>query len=306
MGYNVIDSVSMPKSNMYMCASIKIRGKDMKTEKKSQSVRSVLGVCLTIWTIAVGIMFIVQIWALFRATDVKPYSVESVSKHFANVAVPFGVWIAMVALSGVLAWAFPDVEEKPKAFVSVAKTLTRLKGRLPENAEGMVELKRKNAMRTVAWAVSFAMCAVSAVIAWKYLMNKEYVGELTSKFFQEHVIAEKLLKISTWVFASLCTCVCALIYQSYSLNKELSMVKQMVADSAKRGEKSTAKETKVGLCDKVSAKLAFLETDRVKNITRIVLAVGGVALVVIGIFNGGMAAILEKAINICTQCIGLG
>ncbi|MBE7080094.1 MAG: thioredoxin [Clostridiales bacterium] len=40
--------------------------------------------------------------------------------------------------------------------------------------------------------------------------------------------------------------------------------------------------------------------------TRIVLAVCGAVLVVVGIFNGGMASILEKAINICTQCIGLG
>ena len=41
-------------------------------------------------------------------------------------------------------------------------------------------------------------------------------------------------------------------------------------------------------------------------ITRIAIAVLGVVLVIIGIFNGGMADVLEKAINICTQCIGLG
>ena len=84
------------------------------------------------------------------------------------------------------------------------------------------------------------------------------------------------------------------------------MVKQMVADSAKRGEKPAVKEVKAGRFAKLKEKLAFLESDRAKNITRIVLAVCGVALVVVGIFNGGMASILEKAINICTQCIGLG
>ena len=84
------------------------------------------------------------------------------------------------------------------------------------------------------------------------------------------------------------------------------MVKQMVADSAKRGEKPAVKETKVGLFGKIGEKFAGLETDRAQNITRIVLAVGGIVLVIVGICNGGMAAILEKAINICTQCIGLG
>ncbi|MBO4940102.1 MAG: thioredoxin [Clostridia bacterium] len=40
--------------------------------------------------------------------------------------------------------------------------------------------------------------------------------------------------------------------------------------------------------------------------SRIALAAVGVVLVVVGIFNGGMADVLEKAVQICTQCIGLG
>ncbi len=39
---------------------------------------------------------------------------------------------------------------------------------------------------------------------------------------------------------------------------------------------------------------------------RVLLAAAGVALVVLGVFNGGMEDVLLKAINICTQCIGLG
>ncbi|MBE5746817.1 MAG: thioredoxin [Clostridiales bacterium] len=32
----------------------------------------------------------------------------------------------------------------------------------------------------------------------------------------------------------------------------------------------------------------------------------GIVLLIWGICNGGMADVLKKAINICTQCIGLG
>ncbi|MBQ7088389.1 MAG: thioredoxin [Clostridia bacterium] len=32
----------------------------------------------------------------------------------------------------------------------------------------------------------------------------------------------------------------------------------------------------------------------------------GVALVVVGLLENGAAAVLTKAINICTECIGLG
>ncbi len=39
---------------------------------------------------------------------------------------------------------------------------------------------------------------------------------------------------------------------------------------------------------------------------RIGLAATGVALIALGVYNGGMKDVLLKAINICTQCIGLG
>ena len=45
----------------------------------------------------------------------------------------------------------------------------------------------------------------------------------------------------------------------------------------------------------------------VKKALIIVLsALAAVALVVLGIFNGGMGDVLAKAVKICTECIGLG
>ncbi len=41
-------------------------------------------------------------------------------------------------------------------------------------------------------------------------------------------------------------------------------------------------------------------------LVRVGLAAAGIALVVVGVCNGGMRDVLMKAINICTQCIGLG
>ena len=41
-------------------------------------------------------------------------------------------------------------------------------------------------------------------------------------------------------------------------------------------------------------------------IARICLLVLGVAFIIWGILNGGMHDVFVKAINICTECIGLG
>ncbi|MBR2320548.1 MAG: thioredoxin [Clostridia bacterium] len=41
-------------------------------------------------------------------------------------------------------------------------------------------------------------------------------------------------------------------------------------------------------------------------VARVFVAVAGLVLLVVGICGDGMQEVLTKAINICTQCIGLG
>ena len=41
-------------------------------------------------------------------------------------------------------------------------------------------------------------------------------------------------------------------------------------------------------------------------VARYLIVGAAVALVVLGIFNGGMGDVLAKAVKICTECIGLG
>ena len=42
------------------------------------------------------------------------------------------------------------------------------------------------------------------------------------------------------------------------------------------------------------------------NITRGILIVASIVMIIVGINNGGTEDVLQKAINICTECIGLG
>lgn len=276
------------------------------TEKKSQTIRLVYGICLSVLTVVMAALFIVQIWSIFRSAEKSPYTVELVSKKFSQISLPFYLWAAAVVAGGVLSYAFPETEQKPKALVDVRKTLTRLKGRLPENDEGMVELNKESLVRKVVWGACAALCVVSVVISLVYLLDTDYVAQFKTAFYQTHTEAEKFIKIFPWIFASLCVCAGASIYQSYSLKKELTLTKKLVAESAKRGEKPAEKEKKTTVWEKLSAKLAFLGSEKSKTYIRIGLAVAGVGLFVFGIFNGGMADVLTKAINICTQCIGLG
>ena len=77
-----------------------------------------------------------------------------------------------------------------------------------------------------------------------------------------------------------------------SSERELATLKAAVADGA-----PIAKVTTLGESD-CERKTVFAG--------RIVIATVAVIFIILGIFNGGMADVLAKAIKICTECIGLG
>ena len=276
------------------------------TQKKAQNIRRIYGICLSALTVVVAALFIVQIWLLFRATEESPYSVETVSKRFSQIAIPFYLWMLGVVGAGVLSYVFPRVKEGPKPLINPQVTLKRLKGRLPENAGGMVELKRENTARKVVWGVCAALAVAVTVIAVVFLLDEDYVAMFNTEFFKTHVEAEKLLLLLPLVVLSLCACAGALIYQSYSIKKELALVKKEIAESAKRGEKLVKAEEKKSIWDKIKEKFAFLGKEKSIFVLRVLVAVVGLGLVVGGLCFDGAAEVLTKAINICTQCIGLG
>ena len=83
-------------------------------------------------------------------------------------------------------------------------------------------------------------------------------------------------------------------------------MKKEIAESAKRGEKLVKAETKPTVWDKLTKVFAFFGKEKSIFVIRIVVAVAGLGLFVCGICFEGTAEVLTKAINICTQCIGLG
>lgn len=276
------------------------------TKDKAQTARRIYGICLTVLTVVVAALFIIQIWLLFRATDKNPYTVETVSNRFSQIAIPFYLWLGAVVGGGALAYAFPEEEETPKVWVDPRITLQRLKGRLSQNGGGMVEVKRENTVRNAVWGVCAALSVAATVFAVIFLLNGAYTAKFDTEFFKTHVEAEKMIKLFPIAFALLCACAGALIYQSYSIKKELALVKNAIAESAKRGEKLVKMEEKPTLCKKIKGKFAFLSSEKTVLVLRVAVAVIGLGLFVGGICFEGTAEVLTKAINICTQCIGLG
>lgn len=275
------------------------------TKDKGAKIRRVYEICLAGLTIEVGLLFIVQVWALFSIGE-KAFSRASVAEHFKPIA-PF-VWLWLVAIVGaVVIWSvFPAPKETAGAALDPKYTLQKLRRRLPETTGDPVsESKKQTIKRTVVWCVCAAFCIACAIVAIVYL-----TGDITLKaqegFFASHGEAERLLRATPWVLGGLCAVVAASYYDGHSANKEISLVKAEIVENAKKGVKIAKRADKETLFDKLCKKIPFLKSKWCMVALRAAIGVLAVVLIIIGIDNGGMADVLEKAINICTQCIGLG
>ena len=107
-------------------------------------------------------------------------------------------------------------------------------------------------------------------------------------------VINAVLFVLPWVIGAFVCALGVFAFENYALDKRLDLVKKAVAANAKNLQKPQEQSA------------ALSENKKLLTGLRIGLLAVGVALFVIGIFNGGLNDVLIKAINICTECIGLG
>ena len=144
--------------------------------------------------------------------------------------------------------------------------------------------------RRMARGACAGICAGCAAMVARYLVNP---ANFTSREL-EPVIGRMLWHIAPWTLvgfacAILCECFCG-----RSLRREI----ELAARSPERASFKNA-QTDSGASREKRARLA-------KTAARAAMFALAVALLALGAANGGMRDVLVKAINICTECIGLG
>ncbi len=349
--------------------------------KKGGILRTVYGVFFALLTLFVGGLFIVQTWSIYRSapTGTDPYTVERISQHFQEIALPVWVWLGGLVVSITLALLFPSKKARVKAAVDEKKTLERVKTKVPSEGEFFEKAyavsKRSRAFRAVVWVLTAVFALAATCLCAFTLFDVYYRPAINKPFFQEPTpVVDKIVQVGVLSIAALLVISVAAGIFSVSRKKEQKKYLALIAESkrptmvevnAKKGESeedvpeveiTLSPWTKVirlivgnlcfeeghtdeeieaeirkilGECEEVApvqeevvapptkAKKPLVKAKKEKkthpkarkiwtNVVRIGLAAAGIALVVLGIFNGGMKDVLLKAINICTQCIGLG
>ncbi|MDE6058753.1 MAG: hypothetical protein K2G44_01785 [Clostridia bacterium] len=281
----------------------------------SHRVRFWYGIFLSVFTVAVGILFLATVADIYfgvqipGAEEVKfPSEILRAKFGSAQILAPFILWIVAVIVGFVLSVVFPialNEKRKPDA----VKSLSRMRKRMPQGAEGLSEelqsdfarVRKYELARIILWCVSAAVCLASAIATCVYVFNKT---NFATKDYNGHML-DMARFVLPFVVVSFACCIAVAIYELVSAKKELPLVKKIVAAIIVGGEKQEVKSKMPAWIQKFKA---FCERHDKWILLGVRLAVLVVAIVFIavGIVNGGMNDVFVKAIQICRECIGIG
>lgn len=273
------------------------------TEKRKNLIRVCFDVFLSVLTIVCGILLIVQAQRIYHSADSSPYSYEKVSLYLSEIAWVLYIWIAAVIVGGILNAVIPPTPSRIRATIYSTKLSERLLLRLPSDSKNAY-IERTELIKKISWIIAAVVGVLSAIMVAITVFDHSNYSPLGDGFNPTADMLAMLPRILPWIGASFLIAVAATIYCEIASAHEVKEIKKLLAAS-KGGVKPVEKEKKSFLRmpaifkDEKFSKYALLAT-------RIALIVVSIVLIIVGAFNGGLHDLLEKAINICTECIGLG
>ena len=275
---------------------------NLATKTKTENSRSVYGIFLGVLSIVLGAAFIVQVWRIFYVGE-RAFTAARVRKYFWQIAPIVFAWIEAVIGGAVLHYIYPKSETLP-AYKNESATLARLSRLLPSGQAQSAFSKKRN----TAWIICLSLCLALFAAGCVFFFTPFSIAE--EGFFAEHEESVRLVLSLPWFVVLGCIWSGVWAYESKNKQREIAAVKKEIAENAKNGVKvraaTSVSEKPCWISEKLAPIKKFCANKWFTLGVRIALVVLAVVFVITGIAGGGMDDVFEKAVNICTQCIGLG
>lgn len=255
------------------------------TKESTMRFHRIYNILFSIVIIIAGICLIIGVLTIYNSGD-QPFSRESVAATFSTIAFPVYLTLVMAVISFIWEIISPsDKEKTPKAkdYPALLANLYEKKdfsSGEPAIQEEIHTLWKNRKMHTIIRTIVLVVC--SAVFLF-YALN-------SANFHQSEINGSMIQAMKVLVPCFLIAFAYALfvaIHNEKSMEKEMELVKKLPSVS-------DATENEI-----------ITEEKRLSPYRNAILVVA-IILVVYGFLNGGTIDVLAKAINICTECIGLG
>ncbi len=252
------------------------------------ALRKILKILLTVGILALCAALCFQAADIYRVGNapenfsapgvrIEPVYSRQIAGDRLTALLPLFWTAGILAAAGLIVEA-AGKPEKGRALRFPEDVLRGMKSRISElPGEAQREERRRKAVYLAALAVS-AVCLILSL--WFLLDGRNFAGTDL-----EHTVGQLLLRVGPWVALSLAAWSAAVVYGGRSAEREIALLKTLPREK----EAPPAKEPGRG-----------------RTYLRLALYALGIVLVAAGAANGGLRDVLVKAINICTECIGLG
>ena len=209
------------------------------------------------------------------------YTREKVAAALKPV-IPVFLLAVGVTVAGSVLGVRDEQQDKPVKDAELTRDLMVSRVAEPDDA-----MKKERALQKKllvgGWA-AFAVCMLPVVL---YMVNGSHFqnGDLEVMFqsFAGHVLP--------WVAAGIACLMISALLQGKSMQCEADAASARIKEEKEQGIK-------------LSPKPAALPKDQ--KIVRLVILAVAVVFIIVGIRNGSLTAVINKAIRICTECVGLG
>ncbi|MBQ7343634.1 MAG: hypothetical protein IJW53_02585 [Clostridia bacterium] len=272
------------------------------TEKSKKRIHLGFGILMSAMLVLVGILFITSCYSIYKSGQ-SPFTRESIARAFSKIAVWVYITVSLVIVGVGVSIALPTEGEKLKGARSLTVLVKKLSERVDlSGADGQTAEKivKERKLRSILGYVRLTLITLSAVLPLIFLLNPANFPAVSGEYNAE--ILHGMLVYLAFLAPLFVYEVVYVILRDLSLKREHALLKEALASS---GICETRESSHSCVICKAADYLKKNEKPIVLGV-RIALVGCAVAFIVMGITNGGMADVLNKAIKICTECIGLG
>lgn len=253
-------------------------------EKTKKTIRVVYYVLVTLMLAAVAIMLMVACVDIYRTGD-HPFTPDVVAAAFSGIALPVYICLGLLAVGVILHPLLPTKDEaNPELDRAVVKRLSARTDLSLCPAEVASAVKKERTLRLVLRFVTLGLLAIGAVVFLLYALSFE-------RFSMEDINGS-VIAAMWWLLPCVgVPCLCGIIsafVNRVSIRREIAALKAAPAE-ARKAAPAPAQKPAVGVI-----------------VARCVIIGLAIGFIVGGLTYEGWADVLTKAINICTECIGLG
>lgn len=251
-------------------------------------IHYIYSILLSVVLILAGLCLMAACVGIYNAGD-QPFSREAVATAFSRISIPVYLCLGMVIAGFLLDLFFPDTPVKSTPQKHYPMILERLHAETdlaqcdPAISQAVLEQQKK---RKLHKTISGVLLAVGCIVFLIYALNSSNYHQ--SQITDSMICAVYLLLPCMAVPGAYA--IFTSFYCSASIRKEIELLKKAGSAGGKADIKTTDSKNRRNYT----------------AIVRNVILAAAIVFLLYGYFSGGTEDVLTKAINICTECVGLG